>query len=47
MGKSGASHRTPIKGLWFIGAQSESAGGVTNVMRGARKIFNLVRKELH
>jgi phytoene dehydrogenase-like protein len=46
MGKSGASHRTPFKGLWFIGAQSESAGGVSNVMRGARKVFHLVRKEL-
>lgn len=31
-------HRTPIKGLWFIGAQSESGGGVQNVMVGARKV---------
>ncbi len=46
MGKSGAPHRTPIKGLWFIGAQSESGAGVGGVMRGARKVFNMVRKEL-
>jgi phytoene dehydrogenase-like protein len=46
MGKSGAPHRTPFKGLWFIGSQSETAGGVPNVMLGARKVFNLVRKEL-
>ncbi len=46
MGKSGTPHRTPFKGLWFIGAQSESAGGVANVMRGARKAFKLMRAEL-
>ena len=46
MGKSGAPHRTPIRGLWFLGAQSESAGGVHNVMRGARKVFKQVRKEI-
>jgi phytoene dehydrogenase-like protein len=31
-------HRTPIEGLWFIGAQSESSGGVMKVMDGARKV---------
>jgi len=46
MDKSGAPHHTPFKGLWFLGAQSESGGGVHNVMRGARKVFNLVRAEL-
>ncbi len=45
MGKSGAPYRTPFRGLWFLGAQSESAGGVHNVMHGARKVFNLVRAE--
>jgi len=45
MGTSGAPFRTPFKGLWFIGAQSESAGGVSNVMLGARKVFNLLRRE--
>jgi phytoene dehydrogenase-like protein len=46
MGKSGAPHRTPYKGLWFIGAQSESSGGVANVILGAQKTFQMVRKEL-
>jgi all-trans-retinol 13,14-reductase len=31
------AHKTPIRGLWFIGAQSESGGGVVNVMVGAQK----------
>src|SRR3972149_7621295 len=34
MGKSGASHRTPIDGLWFLGAQSETAGGGGHVTVG-------------
>jgi phytoene dehydrogenase-like protein len=46
MGKSGAPHRTPFRGLWFIGAQSESAGGVSNVMRGAKKVFEEMQAEL-
>ncbi len=37
IGKEGVPHRTPIRGLWFIGSQSESRGGVSNVMAGARK----------
>ncbi len=45
-GKSGAPHRTPVKGLWFIGSQSESGGSVPGVMRGARKVIDLVRAEL-
>ncbi|MGQ9571984.1 MAG: phytoene desaturase family protein [Dehalococcoidia bacterium] len=46
MGKSGAPHRTPFRGLWFLGAQSESGGAVHNVMLGARRAFNLARAEL-
>jgi phytoene desaturase len=45
MGTSGAPHRTPLKGLWFVGAQSESAGGVANVIKGARKAFHMIRRE--
>jgi phytoene dehydrogenase-like protein len=30
-------YQTPIQGLWFIGAQSESGGGVNNVIPGAYK----------
>jgi phytoene dehydrogenase-like protein len=44
MGKSGAPHRTPIQGLWFLGAQSETAGGVANVTVGARATVNEIRK---
>jgi len=43
MGKSGAPHRTPFEGLWFIGAQSDLAGGVSNVVLGGRRIFNAIR----
>jgi phytoene dehydrogenase-like protein len=46
MGKTGAPHRTPFKGLWFLGSQSESGGAVPGVMKGARKVFNLIRAEL-
>lgn len=38
MGNQPPSHKTPIHGLWFIGAQSESTGGVQNVMTGAHKV---------
>jgi phytoene dehydrogenase-like protein len=44
MGKSGAPHRTPIDGLWFLGAQSETAGGVAGVTVGARTAVNKIRK---
>jgi len=37
IGNRSPAHRTPIQGLWFVGAQSESGGGVRNVMLGARK----------
>lgn len=38
IGNKPPAHKTPIRGLWFIGAQSESTGGVMNVMTGARKV---------
>jgi len=38
MGKTNPPHRTDVEGLWFIGAQSESGGGVTGVMKGARNV---------
>ncbi len=38
MGNKPPAHKTPIKNLWFIGAQSESTGGVLNVMVGAQKV---------
>lgn len=36
MGHEGLGYDTPIEGLWFIGSQSKSGGGVQNVMVGAR-----------
>jgi len=37
IGNKPPAHKTPIQGLWFIGAQSESGGGIMNVMTGAQK----------
>lgn len=39
MGKTNPAHITPIKNLFFIGAQSESGGGVAGVMIGTRKLI--------
>jgi all-trans-retinol 13,14-reductase len=39
------AHKTPIKNLWFIGAQSESTGGVLNVMTGAQKVARQIINE--
>jgi len=44
MGNQPPAHKTPIKNLWFIGAQSESAGGVQNVMVGAQKVAKRILK---
>ncbi len=30
------SHRTPVRGLWFVGGQSEVYGGVVGAMTGAK-----------
>jgi phytoene dehydrogenase-like protein len=35
-------HRTPIAGLWFVGAQSESGGGVNAVIPAAYKVARQV-----
>jgi len=42
LGKEGVPHHTPIRGLWFIGSQSESRGGVAGVMAGARKAIRMM-----
>jgi prolycopene isomerase len=44
IGNKPPSHKTPIDGLWFIGAQSESGGGVLNVMTGAQKVAKRILK---
>ena len=38
-------HKTPIEGLWFIGAQSQTYGGVTGALTGAENVVNLILKE--
>lgn len=37
MGAWKPPHHTPVQGLWFVGAQSESGGGVNNVIPAAYK----------
>jgi phytoene dehydrogenase-like protein len=43
MGQEGPGYETPIVGLWFIGSQSKSGGGVQNVMIGARDAVRQIR----
>jgi len=38
MNKPNITHQTPIEGLWFIGQQSESGGGVFNVLPSSYKV---------
>jgi all-trans-retinol 13,14-reductase len=45
MGVPNPAHMTPVAGLWFIGAQSESGGGVAGVMIGARKVARRILAE--
>lgn len=45
MGNKPPAHKTPIQGLWFIGAQSESGGGVANVMAGGQKTVKQILKK--
>ena len=46
MGKSGAPHKTPIEGLWFVGAPSESGGGLPNVIPGAYRTAKRIMEEI-
>jgi prolycopene isomerase len=45
MGAWRAPHKTPIQGLWFVGAQSESGGGVGAVIPAAYKTAQRMLKE--
>ncbi|MFN2225176.1 MAG: phytoene desaturase family protein [Anaerolineae bacterium] len=40
-------HQTPVEGLWFVGAQSESGGGVNNVMPAAFKTAQRIAAQGH
>ncbi|MBN1532360.1 MAG: NAD(P)/FAD-dependent oxidoreductase [Spirochaetes bacterium] len=44
MGKKGAPHRTPVRGLWFVGAQSESGAGINNVLEGTWRAVRMLRR---
>jgi phytoene dehydrogenase-like protein len=44
MGSWRVPHHTPLQGLYFIGAQSESGGGVNNVIPGAYKTAKAILK---
>ena len=45
LGQQNPPHRSPIQGLWYIGAYSESSGGLTGVVNGARKTIQMILKE--
>jgi phytoene dehydrogenase-like protein len=45
IGNKQPPHRTPIDGLWFIGAQSEGGGGILNVVIGARNVAKRILAE--
>ena len=45
-GRSGAPHRTPFEGLWFIGSQSESGPGVWTQLMSSRNVCKSLRKEI-
>ena len=38
-GQKNPTHKTPVKGLWFVGQQSENAGGLGNVVGGAKAAY--------
>lgn len=45
IGQTGPSHRTPIENLWYIGAYSESGGGVAGTALGARNVAKMILRE--
>jgi all-trans-retinol 13,14-reductase len=45
MGAWRAPHKTPVAGLWFVGAQSESGGGVGAIIPAAYKTAQRILKE--
>ena len=38
-GQKNPTHKTPVQNLWFVGQQSENAGGVGNVILGAKSAY--------
>lgn len=46
IGHPGAPYRTPCRGLWFIGGQSESGAGMLNQLVSARTVSRMIAKEI-
>ncbi len=46
MNQQNPPHQMPIKGLWFIGAQSESGGGVAGIIGGAYRTVKRMLKDI-
>ncbi len=46
MNQQNPHHQTQIQDLWYIGAQSESGGGVAGVVAGTRKFIKKVLKDI-
>ncbi|MFX0009646.1 MAG: phytoene desaturase family protein [Candidatus Hermodarchaeota archaeon] len=42
LGQNNPPHKTPIKNLWYLGAYSESGGGVAGVPLGARNVVQQI-----
>lgn len=42
LGQTNPPHKTPIDGLWYIGAYSESGGGVMGTALGARNVARMI-----
>lgn len=45
MGQINPPHKTPVRNLWFVGQQSENAGGVGAVINGAKRAYDAMVKE--
>ena len=45
LGQQNPSHKTPIKNLWYIGAYSESGGGIMGVIDGTRSAIKNLLEE--
>jgi phytoene dehydrogenase-like protein len=46
MGAAKIPHQTPMRGLWFVGQQSESGGGVNNVIVSAHRVASGIRSSI-
>ena len=45
MNQKNPPHRTPVGNLWFVGQQSENAGGVGAVILGAKETFRQFKEQ--